>query len=160
MKCGIIGNKGIFLPSYKEKYSDNFYEDFEQPILDMIWENYTYFICGFKEGIESETAKFISKIKEEEYQHISLEIVLPYVPNTQNWRDNCYLDYLKTTWKCDKKTIISTQKINSMEKRDQYIIDQSDTLLFYWNGRKKGGIWKSIQYAQSCGKSLRFIMLH
>jgi len=43
--------------------------------------------------------------------------------------------------------------------RDKYVVDSSDRLLACWDGKKNGGTWKTIQYAQSLNKPIDYISL-
>jgi len=43
--------------------------------------------------------------------------------------------------------------------RDKYVVESSDRLLACWDGKKNGGTWKTIQYAQSLNKPIDYINL-
>ena len=40
--------------------------------------------------------------------------------------------------------------------RDKYMVDHCDVLLAVWDGKKVGGTWLTIKYAQSLGKEIIF----
>ena len=40
--------------------------------------------------------------------------------------------------------------------RDKYLVDNCDVLLAVWDGKKKGGTWITVKYAQEIGKSIIF----
>ena len=46
-----------------------------------------------------------------------------------------------------------------MQKRNRYMVDNSDLVLAVWNGEKRGGTWYTIDYALKKGKPVRYIML-
>ena len=40
--------------------------------------------------------------------------------------------------------------------RDKYMVDHCDVLLAVWDGKKVGGTWLTVKYAQSIGKEIIF----
>ena len=46
-----------------------------------------------------------------------------------------------------------------MQKRNEYMVDNSDKVFAFWNGEEKGGTWNTIQYARKKGKDLEIIDL-
>ena len=44
-----------------------------------------------------------------------------------------------------------------MQKRNEYMVDNSDIVIAVWNGDKKGGTWNCIKYAQKLGKEIIYI---
>ena len=46
-----------------------------------------------------------------------------------------------------------------MQKRNEYMVDNSEKVYAFWNGEEKGGTWNTIQYARSKGKEIEIIDL-
>ena len=46
-----------------------------------------------------------------------------------------------------------------MQKRNKYMVDQSDLVIAVWDGKKVGGTWNTIKYAKSKEKQVIYIML-
>ena len=47
-----------------------------------------------------------------------------------------------------------------MQKRNEYMVDQSDFVIVVWNGEKQGGTYQTFQYAQRKKKPFMIIDLH
>lgn len=154
MVCCVIGNKikRNTLDMHREMMLRSaLWDELEK----LIYEDYSCFLCGIKEGLEIDMASHLAYLKKVEYQHISLEIVLSRKADTQNWDGDYYSKYVDAKSECDKTTVISPVYCKkAMEMRNRYMIDQSDLVLVIWNGIKKGDIWNAIQYAQSKGKNI------
>ena len=62
---------------------------------------------------------------------------------------------------CDIQTVVSPAYFRGcMQKRNRYMVDNSDIVLAIWNGKETGGTWNTIKYARSKNKEIRYIMLN
>lgn len=55
--------------------------------------------------------------------------------------------------------ICSEYSPQSYYLRDKAMVDDSDVVIAVWDGVKSGGTWKTIEYAKSQGKDIRYIMI-
>lgn len=46
-----------------------------------------------------------------------------------------------------------------MQKRNQWMVDNAATLIAVWDGKKSGGTWNCIEYAQSVNKPIIYLHL-
>ena len=65
-----------------------------------------------------------------------------------------YVDRLVNT-----KYVVANNKIdiyvaNKMQLRNEYMVDNSDKVIAYFNGEKKGGTYNCIKYAESLNKEI------
>ena len=58
-----------------------------------------------------------------------------------------------------KRNICSEYSPQSYYLRDKAMVDDSDVVIAVWDGVKSGGTWKTIEYAKSQGKDIRYIMI-
>lgn len=79
----------------------------------------------------------------------------------------CCFPYFKTNFHPEVETImkkaLSSRFIsekytgnNVYWLRDKYMVDNCDVLLAVWDGKKKGGTWITVKYAQKIGKPIIF----
>ncbi|MBR1984526.1 MAG: DUF1273 family protein, partial [Clostridia bacterium] len=68
--------------------------------------------------------------------------------------------YAELLEKADKLTYVGKKyTFDCMQKRNEYMVDNSDKVFAFWNGEEKGGTWNTIQYARKKGKDLEIIDL-
>lgn len=67
-------------------------------------------------------------------------------PTRNHWHDICSL--------CNEVVSISADPYHpsKMQIRNEWMVDHSNYVIAIWDGRKKGGTWNCIKYAQSEGK--------
>ncbi|MGN1099694.1 MAG: DUF1273 domain-containing protein, partial [Christensenellales bacterium] len=60
----------------------------------------------------------------------------------------------------DKVTYVSDRyTLSCMQKRNEYMVDESDMLLAVWNGIEKGGTFNTVAYARKKGIGIEIIDL-
>ena len=163
MVCCATGHRPKGFPFQREademgyqEYLDRLYREVKKIIL----EGSNHFITGMAEGADIDFADFVIHFRDDEEFDITLEAALPY-PISQQKMIETYSDYRYAVFtQCDRKTIVSPHYFKGcMQKRNCYMVDQSDVILAIWNGKKQGGTWNTIRYARSKGKTIRYIML-
>ena len=87
------------------------------------------------------------------YRDISNKDVDCYIPfNGQEllWSKEDQERYVRILKRADHRKIITDNGYSAwaMQKRNEWMVDETDILLAVWNGIKKGGTWNCIRYAQ------------
>ena len=162
MICCVTGHRSKGFPFSREdegpKYID-YIDTLRREIEKLMREDYRYFISGMAEGADMDFAVEVIALRAGK-ENIKLEAALPY-PISKTKRPTAYSEARDDVLLvCDYKTIVSPcYHKGCMQKRNQYMVDKSDLVLAIWNGERSGGTWNTIQYAQSVGKPIRYILL-
>ena len=162
MTCCMIGHhlkgfpfdrtEGYF--SYLE-YLDQLYKE----IKLLIEQGCHHFISGIGEGADIDFANYVLFYRNFE-QDVTLEIALPS-PIRRNQAITPYMERHDDILIFCDFTYIACSKYQKgcVQQRNRYMVDKADVVLAGWNRNREGGIWDMIQYAQSKGKSIRYIIL-
>lgn len=128
-------------------------------IKKLIDEGYTYFISGMAEGADLDFAVCVNEFSKEN-DNIFLEAAIPY-PIKETKKESEYSYKRKIVLNYYKKiTPVSPSYYNGcMQKRNRYMVDNSDLVMAVWNGKEEGGTWDTIKYARRRGKTIKYIML-
>ena len=123
-------------------------------IEHLINDGYTHFITGMADGVDLLAAEIILQFKQRN-KNIYIEAAVPH-RNRLKCRNAKFINILNH---CDKVTVIQEKyDISCFMKRNVYMVDNSDIVIAVWDGRKKGGTYNTIMYANSIGK--RIIPIH
>lgn len=113
-------------------------------------------ISGMAQGIDTMAALAAIKLD------IPFIAAVPWVGFAANWptvhRDS-YLDLLE---KAEHVHIVcDTQEYKPWvyQKRDEWMVDNSDLLTSAWDGIERGGTWNTIKYARKIGRQDRIAYL-
>lgn len=120
---------------------------------------YTHFIAGGALGIDTLFALTVIDLKQT-YPFITLEIAIPCATQSKSWNstDKSVYDYILS--KADKVTVLAPKYyVLCMQKRNEYMVDNSECVLCCFNGTKKGGTYNTIKLAQRKGKKLLHVDL-
>lgn len=163
MKCCVTGHRpeGFPFPREADDYQFCSYREMlKDLILSLINEGFDYFITGMAKGADLDLAKAVIDLRDN-FTNIKLEAALPYpIKSTQSPCDST-LEKRYCLKQCNIKTEVSGAYFRGcMQKRNRYMVDNSDMVIAIWNGEKKGGTWNTIQYAISKNKPVRYIMLN
>lgn len=116
----------------------------------LINEGYAHFITGMANGVDLLAAGIVLQFKRTN-KNIFLEAAVPY-QNRLKCRKTKFINILTS---CDKVTVIQEKyDISCFMKRNIYMVDHSDIVVAIWDGRKKGGTYNTITYAQVQGKKI------
>lgn len=114
-------------------------------------EGCDYFITGAARGLDYEASVAVNSLKEDGFP-ITLEAAVPY-PQMINYYQSAYTiinsDIKNYIGQCYSKDIF--------HRRDRYMVDKSDIVIAMYDGRKSGGTYYTMKYAQKCGKKLIII---
>ena len=162
MKCCVTGHRPKGFPFERQDYIFSYLkymELLEQEIECLIREGYTHFITGMAEGADLDFAKTVLFLRDQG-EPITLEAALPY-PLKPSKKMTAYSEARDDVLLCcNQKHIVSPYfHQGCMQKRNKYMVDQSDIVLAIWNGERTGGTWNTIAYAQTQNKTIRYILL-
>ena len=124
----------------------------EELIIKLIEkEGVTHFIFGVALGVDTYAANIVLKLKSD-YPMITLECAIPRETYAVKWNERDRDIYYDLLLKSDKETLLQ-QKYTSdcMQKRNEYMVDNSDYVIAVWNG-KLSGTGNTVRYATKNNK--------
>ena len=129
----------------------------EELIIKLIEkEGVTHFISGVALGVDTYAANIVLNLKAQ-YPGVTLECAIPCETQAAKWnkRDrDIYYDLLSG---CDNKTLLQQNYTSDcMQKRNEYMVDNSDYVIAVWNG-KPSGTGNTVKYAMQNNKKLVLI---
>lgn len=116
-------------------------------ILQKIHDGYDYFISGMALGADLLCAQIVLDLRQD-YPNIKLECALPCTKQAHYWSDKQRDKYAEILSKSDYIQILSENySLSCMQKRNKYMVDNSDCLIAIWNGTD-GGTKNTIMLAK------------
>ena len=150
-------NKLIWRYNEELESCKKFKIDMEKMLIRAIECNYCYFISGMALGIDIIFAEIILKLQNI-YKNIKLECAIPCLNQTELWKEKDKIRYNKILKMCDKITYVSNSDYykGCMEKRNKYMVDNSDLIIAIWNG-SNSGTKNTIDYAKQKKLKIKII---
>ena len=153
MTCSVALDYPTEFP-FERKEKDSRFKEYSNILreraVDLILKGCDRFIVSMTEGAEMDFIKTVLRLKEV-YTHVSLEVAVPLEDSKYSFGQNCdcRLEI------CDELFLFCTNPLKkcSMLKR-RFMIDNSEYILAFWNGKKSGETWQSIEYACEAGKNV------
>ena len=116
----------------------------------LINEGYTHFITGMASGVDLLAAGIILQFKRTN-KNIFLEAAVPH-QNRLKCNDPNFINILNHR---NKVTVIQEKyDISCFMERNKYMVNNSDIVIAIWDGRKSGGTYNTIKYAESQEKKV------
>lgn len=116
-------------------------------------EGVTHFISGVALGVDTYAANIVLNLKAQ-YPGITLECAIPCETQAVKWNERDRDIYYDLLAKCDKETLLQQNYTSArMQKRNEYMVDNSDYVIAVWNG-KPSGTGNTVKYARQNGKSV------
>ncbi|MBQ9120737.1 MAG: DUF1273 family protein [Clostridia bacterium] len=163
MVCCVTGHRPSGFPFPREEVNPlflHYYLKVLDDINEWIGMGCDRFITGMAEGADVDFAIAVLDFKKD-YHHIQLEAALPYPVQQPKKCSDYHRKREQILAKCDKVHLVSDHFYRGcMDKRNRFMVDQADVVYAIWNGKKSGGTWNTIKYAQKCGKTVRYLMLN
>lgn len=119
-------------------------------INDLVEMGCTHFISGFADGADLLCAEIVTQFKKIN-SNICLEAAIPH-RDRLNYKSEKFKNLLD---KCDNVTVLQEKYHKGcFDKRNKYMVDNSDTVVAIWDGRENGGTYNTISYAKSKEKKV------
>ena len=123
-------------------------------IYGAIQQGATTFITGGAIGVDTYAAQLVINAKTV-YPNIKLYIAVPFRGFTKYWTDAQRDEYADTIRKCDGfKVICDKPSKHAYHVRNQFMVDRADLVIAYWSGKRSGGTYATVQYAQQTGTKI------
>lgn len=156
--CSFTGHRPSGLPwGYREKGKEfrKFKKELISEIEKAILSGYKFFISGMAMGVDLISAEIILKLKKK-HTYIKLECALPCLNQTNGWHKSFIKRYNKVLKYADKITYVSNSNYYNgcMQKRNRYLVDNSNLLIAVSNNTVKGGTYQTISYAKNKGNKI------
>lgn len=124
-------------------------------IFSLPKEGVTKFYCGMAEGFDIIAAEAVLDLRESiKDTIIELVAVIPFKGQSKGFKKTWKERYDKILEAADKVIILSDRYFSGcFAKRNCYMVDNSDVVLTYFDGRA-GGTGSTLNYAKKQGKSI------
>lgn len=161
--CCITGHRPNKLPwgySRESNEFDKYLKTLSCEVVKLINQGYNHFITGMALGVDLDFAEIILWLRDKKELPITLECAIPCPNQTYRWKTDQINRYNLIIQRSNKTTLVSNSYTPAcMQKRNEYMIDNSDFVIGIWNGIENGGTWNAIKYAQAINKDLILIYL-
>ena len=122
---------------------------------------FSRFISGGALGVDMDFAEAVLYFRDKKHYDISLEIAIPCPNQDLKWSTQDKDRYKTILDSADVKTLVNEHYTSfCMHKRNEYMVDNSDLVLAFWNGEDSGGTFYTLSYAQKKGKRVFCCMLN
>lgn len=159
--CCITGHRPTKLPwgyTQEGEAYDTYFKQLTFTVIELIDKGYTHFISGMALGVDIDFAEIILWLRDEKELPIAIECAIPCPNQTFRWKNDQVERYNSILARSDKQTLVSnTYTYSCMQKRNEYMIDNSSTVIAVWNGIEKGGTWNAVRYANFLKKKVHLI---
>ena len=113
----------------------------------------THYISGMALGIDQMCAEMVIALRKK-HPEITLECAIPCEEQAIKWTEPQRDRYFWIAEQCDKETMLQHHYDKEcMQKRNKYMVDNSQIVLAVWNG-KPSGTANTVKYAQEQGKTV------
>lgn len=161
--CCVTGHRPSKLPwgySQEGEAFDNYLKQLSFETIKLIDEGHTHFISGMALGVDMDFAELILWLRDEKELPITLECAIPCPNQTYRWKADQIDRYNSIIQRANKTTLVSdTYTPACMQRRNEYMIDNSDTIIAVWNGIQSGGTWNAIKYARNIQKNIFYLSI-
>lgn len=153
MKICVTGHRPDKLYGYG--ISDPRYKELENILIDLlIQNNCTEAITGMALGVDMIFAIAVLRLKKQGYD-IKLHCAIPCRNHSSKWT-KAYQDLYNYILKhADIFKLVSDEEYKPylMQKRNDYMVDNSDKIIAVWDG-SKGGTYNCVKYAEKQRKEI------
>lgn len=111
-------------------------------------QGFTHFISGMALGVDMYAARAVLELKEK-YPFITLECAIPCANQTKGWSLKDKTEYSAILSRCDNPVLLQQPYTpDCMQKRNRYMVDNSNLVLAVWNGTPSG-TGNTVKYAKA-----------
>lgn len=112
-----------------------------------------HFISGMARGVDTFAAEAVLAVRDE-FPSVELEAAVPCADQARLWKPADRERYLGIIGCCDVKTVLEERyTAGCMQRRNRYMVDNSDILIAVWDG-SPGGTCSTVRYAEKRGKEI------
>lgn len=148
--CCVTGHRDIPIEQV-ERIKRKLRREIESAVAD----GFTHFLSGFAEGADQYFAEIVAEFCERD-ERLSLEAAIPYRGRLE--RLGQYAETRRLLMACRKISVISEEYAKDVyQKRNQYMVEQSERMIAVYDGRETGGTAGTIRFARKKGIELREI---
>lgn len=124
-----------------------------QVVYQATTAGYDTFITGMALGIDQLFAEAVLYVKENVNHDIKLIAAIPFPSQHKKWPLHAQRKYLDLLAKVDEVIYCNEDPYSAwkMQKRNEWMVDKSLTVIGVWNGGK-GGTYNCIEYARKTNK--------
>lgn len=161
-KCCLTGHRPKGFPwNYRDKNCTQhkaYLAELKRIVLELIKQNgYNYFISGCAIGADMDFAEVVLELKKQ-YPTIKLEAAIPCPNQDLKWSQEDKARYAAILARADARTLVSpTYNYYCMQRRNEYMVDNSETVICVWNGERSGGTYNTIRYTS---RLLQILLFH
>ena len=132
-------------------------EFLEVEIVNLIeYCNVKRFITGMALGVDTWAAEAVLALKEK--YDIALVAAIPYPEQTRDWSLKDKKRYHDILERCDEKVVVSPEfSKDVMQKRNKYMVDNSEYVIGIWDGNLRSGTANTLKYAQKQNKDVQVL---
>ncbi|MBQ8496385.1 MAG: DUF1273 family protein [Clostridia bacterium] len=142
MICCVTGHRSQGFPFERDKNHEqyvNYIVTLYREIEKLIDEGYDHFISGMAEGADMDFADAVLFFQRDTKNDITLEAALPYPIHPKKKPSDYDIAKNLILMQCRQTILSPFYHRGCMEKRNRYMVDQSNIVLAIWNGKKQGG---------------------
>lgn len=154
--CCFTGHRpSRFHWKYNETHPDciKLKESLKREIVQLYLQGVTKFITGMAIGTDMYCGEIVLELQEKICKNILLESARPCESQADKWSDTDKTRYHKILSGCYKDTLLQHEyDRNCMMKRNEYMVKESGTVLAVFDGQRKGGTFKTMQFATRYGR--------
>lgn len=145
---------------FKFKFSkdDPEYREFENRLINAVFDmpekGCVRFYCGMAMGFDILAGEIVVMLRQFAKHPIELVAVVPFKGQADNWPPQWQLRYNELLSKADSVIYISDEYDRGCyQRRNRYMVDNSDTVLTFFNG-EPGGTAQTVAYARKKNKNI------
>ena len=123
-------------------------------------KGFTNFISGGALGVDQIGAAAVLNVKQDGYPNIKLVVARPFPSQAVKWPAASQRSFNTMCASADVVKDVSPDPyaVWKMQKRNIWMVDQSNVVVAVWDGTKSGGTYNCIQYA--LGKKKHVLVVH
>ncbi len=130
-------------------------EKLETVISQLYEKGIKIFISGGALGFDMVASITVINMKTV-YRDINIILALPCYDHMLKWQDKYINHYNEIYNRCDKIIYVTDNYYTQdcMYKRDKFMVDNSRHCIAWYNGKKRGGTYYTINYAEQQNKNI------
>lgn len=151
-RCCFTGHR----PEKLKRPEEEIKKGVEEAILKAIHDGYTTFITGMARGVDIWAGQIVLRLRQSN-PNLRLIAALPYPDCDTRWSASWRRQYAEVLEAADLvKCINPMYSMDSFQKRDEWLVDQSSRVIAVYDG-VSGGTKNTIEYAKKCSVEITYV---